>query len=29
LVRDPKFIGYRDDLTRCIHGDAPVHGDHT
>ena len=28
LMRDPKFIGYRDELTRCIHGNVPVHGDH-
>jgi NitT/TauT family transport system ATP-binding protein len=28
LVRDQRFIAYRDELTRCIHGDAPVRGTH-
>jgi NitT/TauT family transport system ATP-binding protein len=28
LVRDKRFIAYRDELTRCIHGNAPVRGDH-
>ena len=23
LVRDPRFVAYRDELTQCIHGDAP------
>jgi NitT/TauT family transport system ATP-binding protein len=28
LVRDERFVGYRDELTRCIHGTAPVHREH-
>ena len=28
LVRDPKFIRYRDELTQCIHGNAQPHKEH-
>jgi len=25
MVKDPRFIRYRDELTQCIHGNAPLH----
>jgi NitT/TauT family transport system ATP-binding protein len=28
MMRDARFIAYRDELTRCIHGDAPAYRDH-
>jgi hypothetical protein len=28
LVRDTRFIAYRDELTRCIHGSAGMHREH-
>jgi NitT/TauT family transport system ATP-binding protein len=28
LVRDARFIQYRDELTQCIHGSAPAHKEH-
>jgi NitT/TauT family transport system ATP-binding protein len=28
LMRDPRFIAYRDELTQCIHGSVPAHRDH-
>jgi NitT/TauT family transport system ATP-binding protein len=28
LVRDERFVRYRDELTQCIHGGAPVHREH-
>lgn len=28
LVRDPRFVRYRDELTQCIHGNAPASREH-